>query len=113
MRKTLVLFLAFVGLMLFAATSLLAQATASGTIQGTVFDQTQAVIAGAEVMITSKATGEIRTGITTDVGTYRFDLLPTGSYTLKASKPGFSSLIANVDVLIGQLATANVTLTPG
>jgi outer membrane receptor protein involved in Fe transport len=97
----------------FSARNLSAQATASGNIQGTVYDQTQAVIAGAEVVITSKATGDTRTATSSEIGNYRFDLLATGSYTLKVSKPGFSSLISNVDVLIGQSATANVTLTPG
>ncbi len=51
------------------------QATASGTIQGTVFDQTQAVITGATVVVTSKSTGETRTTLTNESGNYRFDLL--------------------------------------
>src|SRR3974390_397796 len=90
-----------------------AQATASGTIQGTVFDQSQAVIAAADVVITSKATGERRTSATNGVGTYRFDLLSAGTYTVKVSKVGFASIVENVDLLVGQTATANATLSPG
>jgi outer membrane receptor for ferrienterochelin and colicin len=92
---------------------LYAQATASGTIQGTVFDQTQAVIPGATIVITSKGTGEKRTGATNEVGNYRFDLLSAGAYTVKVSKEGFSAVVVNVELLVGQTATANVTLTTG
>src|SRR5260370_10468599 len=68
-----------------------AQATASGSVAGTIFDKSQAVITGAEVVITRKATGATRTAITNDAGSYRFDLLPAGGYTVRVSKQGFSS----------------------
>jgi len=90
-----------------------AQATASGTISGTVVDQSQGVIVGAEVLITSKATGEKRTASTNGVGDYRFDLLSAGAYAVKITKQGFGAVIQNVDLLVGQTATANVTLSPG
>jgi outer membrane receptor protein involved in Fe transport len=89
------------------------QATASGTIQGTVMDQSQAIVAEAEVVITNKATGESRSGTTNSSGNYRFDFLPTGTYTAKISKPGFSSVVQTLDVLVGQSVTANATLNPG
>jgi outer membrane receptor protein involved in Fe transport len=90
-----------------------AQATAAGSIQGTVLDQTQAVIPGAEVLVTSKATGDKRSTVTNDTGSFRFDLLSAGSYTVKVSKTGFASIVQNVDLLVGQTATANATLAPG
>jgi hypothetical protein len=90
-----------------------AQATASGTIQGTVVDQTQGVIQGAEVLITSKATGERRATSTNGEGNFRFDLLSAGAYTVRVSKQGFSALVENVELLVGQTASANATLTPG
>ena len=89
------------------------QATASGTIQGTVFDQTQAVIPGAAVVVTSKSTGETRTTLTNESGNYRFDLMAAGAYTVKVSQQGFSAVVQNVELLVGQTATANATLTPG
>ncbi|HUI55045.1 MAG TPA: TonB-dependent receptor [Bryobacteraceae bacterium] len=92
---------------------LYAQATATGTIQGSVIDQTQGVIVAAEVLITNKATGERRTTSTNGVGYYRFDLLSAGEYAVKVSKQGFAALVQNVDLLVGQTATANATLTPG
>src|SRR5450759_3252235 len=100
-------------LVLLSVAPAFAQGTSSGAIQGTVFDPTQAVIQGAEVVVTSKATGESRTTASNESGVYRFDLLSAGAYTVKVSKPGFSALIESVELLIGQTATANATLTPG
>ncbi|HWI67442.1 MAG TPA: carboxypeptidase-like regulatory domain-containing protein, partial [Nitrospiraceae bacterium] len=57
----------------FSANYLLNQATAAGTIQGTVTDKSNAVVSGAQVVATFKATGVTRTATTTDSGTYRFD----------------------------------------
>ena len=67
-------------LFVFTATapSVLGQATASATLQGTVIDQSQATVPGAEVKITEKETGLTRSTTTNDSGLYRFDLLPSG-----------------------------------
>jgi hypothetical protein len=89
------------------------QATASGTIQGTVLDKSESLITGAQVVITSKATGATRTASTSGEGTYRFDLLSAGFYTVKVSKDGFSTVSQTVELLVGQTATANLTLNPG
>jgi hypothetical protein len=100
-------------LALFTPKTLLAQATASGTVLGTVSDSSQAVVAGAEVTVTSVATGTTRTMLTNSVGGYRFDLLPAGSYKLKVKSSGFSTAVQSVELLVGQTATSNVTLVPG
>jgi hypothetical protein len=89
------------------------QATASGTIQGTVLDKSESLITGAQVVITSKATGATRTVATSGEGTYRFDLLSAGLYTVRVSKDGFSTVSQTVELLVGQTATANITLNPG
>jgi outer membrane receptor protein involved in Fe transport len=99
------------GLLLTAAA--FGQATASGTIQGTVFDKSQAVVVGAEVVLTYKATATTRTTKTSDTGSYRFDLIAAGDYSVKVSKQGFSSVLRNVELLVGQTATANAVLQPG
>ncbi len=98
---------------LLGAGNAFAQATASGTIQGTVFDQSQAIVIGAEVVVTNKATGEKRTASTNNEGNYRFDLLSAGGYTVRATRQGFAATVENVDLLVGQTTTANFTLTPG
>ena len=107
------LYLTVLALALFSPGNAFAQATASGTIQGTIIDQSQGVIVGAEVVISSKATGEKRTISTNNVGNYRFDLLSAGTYAVKVSKQGFSAQVQNVDLMVGQTVSANATLVPG
>jgi hypothetical protein len=93
--------------------AVMAQATASGTVLGTVTDSAQALVPGAEVSITSKSTGSERTMLTNGVGSYRFDLLSAGSYKLTVKKNGFSTAVQSLELLVGQTATSNVTLVPG
>ena len=100
-------------LLFLSGANVFAQATASSTIQGTVTDPSQAVVAGADVVATNKATGTTREMSTDQSGNYRFDLLSAGNYTVKISKPGFASVVQNVDLLVGQTATASVVLNPG
>ena len=95
------------------ARALYAQATASGSIEGTVMDKSQATVSGAEVVITNKDTAITRTITTNDVGSYRFDLLSAGNYSVKVSKQGFSSVVQTVELLVGQTATLNAMLEPG
>ena len=92
---------------------LFAQATASGNIQGTVVDQSQAVVADAEVVLTNLANGSARTTTTNDSGIYRFELLSAGNYTAKINAKGFSTVEVKLELLVGQTATGNATLTPG
>ena len=90
-----------------------AQATASGTIQGTVTDTSGAAVAGADILVTNKATERTRSATTDDTGTYRFDLLSAGAYTVKVTKGGFTSVVQTVELLVGQTVTANAALNPG
>jgi len=98
---------------LCGATYVLGQATAAGTIQGTVTDKSNAVVAGAQVVATFKATGLSRTATTSDTGTYRFDLLQAGTYEVKITKQGFATVVQTTDLLVGQTATVNANLSPG
>jgi len=96
-----------------APAGLFGQATASATLEGTVSDSSQAVIPGAQVGITSVASGAQRTTVTNGTGNYRFDLLSAGPYKLTVSSKGFSTAVQNIELLVGQTATANLTLVPG
>src|SRR5437879_13414053 len=97
----------------FATGNLLGQATATGTIQGTVTDKSQALVVGAQVVVTFKATGVTRTGVTNDTGSYRFDFMPAGNYEVKVTKDGFRTVIQAAELLVGQSSTVNVALEPG
>src|SRR5512142_2082164 len=98
---------------LMAPNAVFGQATASGTLLGTISDPSQAVINGAEVSITSVSTGTSRTMVTNNAGNYRFDLLQAGAYKLTVKANGFTTAVQNIELLVGQTATSNVTLTPG
>src|SRR5215469_6134076 len=101
-------------LLLVSCGTLFGQATATSSLQGTVVDKSQAVLGGAEVTLTNKATGESRTVKTNGAGEYRFELIPAGIYNIKTTATGFSTAEAkDVEVLIGRTATQNFTLNPG
>src|SRR5215831_13545163 len=101
-------------LLLVSCGTLFGQATATSSLQGTVVDKSQAILGGAEVTLTSKATGESRTVKTNGAGEYRFELIPAGIYNIKTTATGFSTAEAkDVEVLIGRTATQNFTLNPG
>src|SRR2546426_1131832 len=109
----LTLGMALAGLLMVARDAQ-AQATASASLQGTIVDKSQAVLTGADVTITNKATGATRSTKTSASGEYRFDLLSAGIYNIKANAPGFATAEAkDVELLVGATATQNLTLTPG
>ena len=82
----------------------MAQTAGTGALEGTVTDSTGAVIANVTVRATSADTGQVRTAKTGPDGTYKFNLLPPGNYSVKFEAAGFSA----VEV---PSATINVTET--
>ncbi|PYS37192.1 MAG: hypothetical protein DMF71_19030, partial [Acidobacteria bacterium] len=91
-----------------------AQATASASLSGTVLDKNQAVIKGATVTATNKATAQTRTATTNDNGEYKIDLLPAGLYDIKINASGFTDATSeNVELLVGQTNSLNFTMNPG
>jgi hypothetical protein len=100
------------GLFLLSS-SAFAQVTASASLSGTVVDKNGAVIKGATVTATNKATGQTRTATTNDNGEYKIDLLPAGRYDIKASGPGFADGTSeNVELLVGNTSNLPFTLNP-
>ena len=88
--------------------------TASGSLQGTVVDSQGAVVPNAAITLTENATGGVRSTATNDSGNYRFDVLPPGIYTIKATKQGFAAQTAsNSEILVQRTTTQNFTLKPG
>src|SRR5437879_12625080 len=71
--------------LLLGSANLFGQATASATLEGTILDKTQAAVVGATVTLKNKETGATRTTSSNDIGSYRFDLLPGGIYTLRGN----------------------------
>ena len=94
--------------------SLLTAQTFRGGIQGTVTDSSGAAIPQAQVKIVSEGTGLERSVITDDNGDYSATELPLGSYSVTASKPGFSTrALTGVQVTVSTNARVDVKLAPG
>ncbi len=74
---------------LLLTTSALAQTT--GTIQGTVTDDTGAVIPGAQILVVGVETGVESSVSTNEVGYYTVPGLNQGLYSVTCSSEGFSS----------------------
>src|SRR6266852_9038613 len=114
MRRLAYLFLVGTLLLSVGSGTAFAQATASATLQGTVTDQSGAVVAGATVAITNKDQGWTRTLTTSDTGFYRFELLATGTYSLRITRGGFATVtVERAELQVGQTTTLDFLLKPG
>jgi len=99
-------------LLLLAGLSARAQFNAS--LSGTVADATQAVIPGATVTIVNDGTHATKTALSGDSGTFQFNELPPGSYTVSVTAKGFQqNTVSNVDVAAETPRSLNVTMQPG
>jgi hypothetical protein len=85
-----------------------------GRVQGVVTDQTQAVIAGANVTLLNVATGVKATRKTSDTGLYLFDLVDPGTYTISVEAAGFGKYSQeNITVQMRGDVTVDASLKPG
>jgi len=79
--------------------SLTASAQFKASIQGTVTDNSGAVVSGATVTVTNLETNKAQTTTTTDNGFYRVTGLPPGRYTVTAELAGFKkAVLENITV---------------
>jgi hypothetical protein len=91
-----------------------AQSTNTGTIVGTVTDQSGAVIPDATITLTDTSTNDTRSTVSGTTGQYVFVNIPPGSYIITATKTGFElNKIANQTVKVGTQTTANFKLHVG
>ncbi len=65
---------------------------ATGALVGSVTDASGAVIAGANVSATNRATGIARTTVSSGAGDYNIVILQPGTYQIAVTKPGFKPL---------------------
>jgi Carboxypeptidase regulatory-like domain len=107
----------FTALLLAAAVLLASPATSFGQtfrggINGTVTDQSKAVVPGASVEAVDTATGGSHKTITSSAGEFSFQDLPLGSYSVSVSASGFKAeKISGVTVTAGVIYTLPVKLT--
>jgi hypothetical protein len=103
------------GLILFLACALGSYAQiAQGGVAGTVKDSSGAAVPNAQITLTNRDTNVSRGTQSTSSGTYVFDSVPVGTYTLKADAPGFKTyVLAGVEVHVQNVVTADVPLAVG
>ena len=90
------------------------QSQTTGRIAGTVKDPNGAVIAGAEVIVTSLSNSETRKAKTGIEGHYVVMLLSPGTYRVRVTAHGFKRAeIESVRVVITETATVDVSLEVG
>src|SRR5437764_10647524 len=89
---------------------LTAQTTTSGALAGIVTDQSNAVIAAADVEIRDNAKGTTQSTKTDRQGAYQFSFLAPGRYTLTLTHAEFREEKLTVKVLLGPAVSVNVTL---
>ena len=95
--------------MMFLASQLFAQQV-RGALRGVVKDEFGALITGATVAV-SDAKGERKTATTSGDGTYVFDGLVTGAYTVSATAPGFATSVETpIEIRANQRAALEITL---
>src|SRR5215470_17458756 len=79
---------------LLSAGTAFAQSVSSGVIEGTIKDESNLVLPGVTITISSPS---LQVGSSTQVsdasGNYKFVDLPAGTYQLKAELPGFSTYL--------------------
>src|SRR5262245_52379260 len=106
--------------MVICAAVLLAAASAhaqvqTGSIVGIVSDSSNAVLPGVTVTLAGeRLIGGPQSQVTDATGSYRFDRLPPGSYSVKFELPGFRT-VENADIRVSAafVATVNAKLEVG
>jgi len=91
-----------------------AQTTVStGSIQGTITDPNGAVVVGATVTITNKATAHAFATSTTSAGAYTSGALIPGDYSVRVEAKGFKTTSTEVTVQVGVTTPGNFGLQVG
>jgi hypothetical protein len=86
----------------------------NATINGTVADNSGALVANASISLTNTATSQTRDTTANSVGAYRFGNVGYGTYTLTATAPGFQKFVrTGIAVNVAQTLEENVALTVG
>ena len=86
----------------------------TGTIVGTVKDQSGALVNTATVKATNVDTGFSRSVPSNNYGEYRIDYLPVGKYTVESEAAGFRRFVQqNIVLNVDQTVPVEITLSVG
>ena len=86
----------------------------TGTISGTVSDETGAVLPGVEVIVTNTDTSTVRAVVTDDAGRYSAPRLSLGNYEVQAGLTGFQTGVrSGIKLTVGREAIVDIQLSIG
>ncbi|MCC6857401.1 MAG: TonB-dependent receptor [Bryobacterales bacterium] len=86
----------------------------TGTILGTVTDPSGAVVPGVAVKARNNATNESREFVTDSSGSYQFNALPSGTYTITATGPSFkTATVENLVLRVNTQVRADISMQLG
>ncbi|HLG98604.1 MAG TPA: carboxypeptidase regulatory-like domain-containing protein [Bryobacteraceae bacterium] len=85
----------------------------TGSVSGTVKDQSGAVIVGVTVTITNKATAATRNLTSNTEGLYSAPALLPGDYEIRAEMQGFRTVVQTLQVVAGGNTTADIAMSLG
>lgn len=87
---------------------------ADANLTGTVLDPALAAVPNAAVELTNESTGVVSRTVTDQNGAYRFSNILIGTYTVKASAPGFNDVaLKGLNLQLNRTQTANLQLEIG
>jgi outer membrane receptor protein involved in Fe transport len=86
----------------------------TGSVQGTVFDESKAAVPGATLELRNVATNVTRRLVSDTQGRYLFTFVPPGTYDLRASLTGFKTReVSALGVLVAKNIVVDLVLQPG
>ena len=101
-------------LVVLAFAGILLSQTGTSRIAGIVTDPSGAVLSGAKVTATNEGTNISWTTTTSAAGSYSFESMVPGAYTIAVAATGFKAFVSTGNVLtIGQPMTVNAKLEVG
>lgn len=112
MNRRFILTITVLAISFFVTSNIFAQTT--GSLSGTVTDQTGAIIQGATVTVKNTSTNLTRTVATNDEGRWTLQVLPVGTYSVSYEKQGFKKSVNDkVNVEASVPRTVDVSLEVG
>jgi outer membrane receptor protein involved in Fe transport len=103
--------LILVAVCLAAGAARVAAQSATGSIEGTIVDQSGALMPGVTVTVEQLETGTTRTAVTDENGIFRVPLLPVGIYDVTAELSGFMPRkLPEIRLTVGQTVTLRIQM---
>ncbi len=105
---------AHVLVIILAAVALPLQSQTTGSIFGTVTDESSAVVIGAKIQAVNTLTNEVRSTSSNEAGYYSFPELPVGVYVVRAELQGFKTAVRQgIELSLNRNARVDFNLSVG